>query len=58
MMNGSLWLGAAIGALVSAIINGLFNWKIKREELYIQRLGIPMKCAELKNHQSSRKSSS
>ncbi len=47
-MNTSIWVGAAIGALVAAVINGLFNWKIKREEIRVQRLGIALKCAELK----------
>lgn len=50
-MNTSLWIGAAVGALVAAVVNGAFNWMMKREELRVQRLGIAMKCAELKHQQ-------
>jgi hypothetical protein len=50
-MNTTLWLGAAIGALVAAVVNGVANWLIKREEIKVQRLGIAMKCAELKHQQ-------
>jgi hypothetical protein len=50
-MNTSLWLGAAIGALAAAIVNGIFNWILKRQELRVQRLGIALKCAELKHQQ-------
>ena len=50
-MTLSLWLGAAIGALVASIVNGVFNWLIKRDELRVHRLGIALKCAELKHQQ-------
>jgi hypothetical protein len=50
-MNSSLWLGAAIGAVAAALVNGIFVWLTKRQELHVRRMEIALRCAELKHQQ-------
>ncbi len=42
---------AAVGALISSIVNGIFNWKMKRRELERQDMAMALKMAELKHQQ-------
>ena len=42
---------AAVGALVSSIVNGLFNRSLKKQELERQDMQMALKMAELKHQQ-------
>jgi hypothetical protein len=42
---------AAVGALISGIVNGIFNWKMKGKELERQDMEIALKLTELKHEQ-------
>lgn len=42
---------AAVGALISSIVNGLFNWWAKQAELERRDIEMALKMAELKHQQ-------
>jgi hypothetical protein len=47
-----LVLGSAgVGALISSVVNGIFNWKTKQQELERQDMQMALKMAELRHQQ-------
>ncbi len=42
---------AAVGALVSSVVNGIVNWKTKQQELERQDMQMALKMAELRHQQ-------
>ena len=42
---------AAVGALISSLVNGLFNWWTKKAELERRDMEMALKMAELKHQQ-------
>ena len=53
-MTGTLVLilgSAAVGALISSLVNGLFNWRAKKAELERRDMEMALKMAELRHQQ-------
>ncbi len=54
MTGPEVLASAAVGAVIASLVNGIFNWRLKRQELERQDLTMALKMSELKNQQRSR----
>ncbi len=51
MTGPEVLASAAVGAVIASLVNGIFNWRLKRQELERQDLTMALKMSELKNQQ-------